>query len=537
MTTANKNLIIFTGQSGIKAKECLSRLNNPKIKNLNTFFVEDQIKTIYGPDFKKFLTEPIFYQSEIWRRAYGDIEKKITNISPESNIFLSMHASYYHQGTCELISVINFESLLKLKSRIKCVIVLIDDIYDIYKRLVDQGQMFDDILKTGSAYDTIYNSVKNYISILEWRQLEINISRLLSEMFETKLFIVAIKHPVFLIRRIIDNLCEQLKILYLAHPISAIRRSSVAIIPGFASEVNNFAQTIIDNDNKTVMFLPGTIDELRIKIKENNDHEIYIPDLHPRLDLPYSNEPRIGPTLVSRLEKYDEFNPPKYDMSTLTTSDNEKISGLLELLSNLIRLQVTSRDINLINQSKSGVIAYRPYFPGKISGGLLDEIEYNYMLCSRFKERTNIIVSIKHDLAKARILGFFELLSGQIYGLSDIMIDKLHDKRDNWINNKEKLNIFSDEERVKADFKTLLSEIEPLLPGNYVFKDFKQKDSKIFTKGIFRARFENIEKNCEIIKKDFLGDELIKWVNPENYIKFDNPNDIIIQKILNNNKS
>ncbi|KKN56460.1 hypothetical protein LCGC14_0572330, partial [marine sediment metagenome] len=70
-----------------------------------------------------------------------DIEKDITKIPIENNIFLSMHASYYHQGTCELISIINFESLLKLKSRIKCTIVLIDDIYDIYKRLVDQGQM------------------------------------------------------------------------------------------------------------------------------------------------------------------------------------------------------------------------------------------------------------------------------------------------------------------------------------------------------------------------------------------------------------
>ena len=532
MTIANKNLIIFTGQSGIKAKECLSRLNNPKIKNLNTFYVEDQIKEIYGTDFKKFLTEPIPYQSEIWRRAYGDIEKKITKISPESNIFLSMHASYYHQGTCELISVINFESLLKLKSRVKCIIVLIDDIYDIYKRLVDQGQMFNDILTSIDAFDTIYNSIKNYISILEWRQLEINISRLLSEMFETKLFIVAIKHPIFLIRRIIDNPSEQLKIFYLAHPISAIRRSSVDIIPSFASEVNNFAKTIIDNYDKTVMFLPGTIDELRIKIKKNNDHERYIPDLHPRLDLPYSKKSQVGPPLVSRLEKYDEFNPPKRKMLTLTTNDEEKISALLEQLSDWIRLQVTSRDINLINQSKSGVIAYRPYFPDKISSGVEDEIKYSYTLCSRFKERTNIIVSIKHDLAKARILGFFELLSGQIYGLSDIMIDKIQDKRDNWIINEEKLNIFSDEERVKVDFNILLSEIEPLLPSDYVFKDFKHKDTKTFPKGIFKARIENIEKNYEKIKNDFLNDELSKWVKPKNYIKLDNPNDIIIQKIL-----
>ena len=300
MTKSIKNLVIFTGQSGIKAKECLSRLNNPEIKNLHTFYVEDRIKENYGSSFKKFLTEPIPYQSKIWKKAFEDIEKEINKIPQDNNIFLSMHASYYHQSTCELISIINFESLLKLKSRIKCTIVLIDDIYDIYRRLVDQGQMFNDILGSEDAYEAINNSIKNYISILEWRQLEINISRLLSNMFKTNLFIFAIKHPVFLIRRIIDNLYKQLKIFYLAHPISAIRRKSVDIIPSFASEVNNFAKAIISNNNENVMFLPGTIDELRIKQEENNSHKTYIPELHPRLDLPYGKELQIGPPLVMK---------------------------------------------------------------------------------------------------------------------------------------------------------------------------------------------------------------------------------------------
>ncbi|MEE9379181.1 MAG: hypothetical protein V3V33_14235 [Candidatus Lokiarchaeia archaeon] len=533
MTISNKNLIIFTGQSGIQAKKCLSRLNNPEIKNLNTFYIEDRIKEIYESNFKIFLSEPIPYQSETWKEAYGDIEKEITKIPLESNIFLSMHASYYHQGTCELISIINFESLLKLKSRVKCIIVLIDDIYDIYKRLVDQGQMFNDILGSEDAFEAIYNSIKNYISILKWRQLETNISRLLSKMFETKLFIVAIKHPIFLIRRIIDNLYEQLNIFYLAHPISAIRRKSVDIIPGFASEINNFAKTIIDNNDKNVMFLPGSIDELRIKEKKNNDHKMYIPDLHPRLDLPYGKKSQIGPPLVSRLEKYDEFNPAKCKMSVLTSNDTEKISGLLELLSDLIRLQVTSRDINLINQSKSGLIAYRPYFPEKISGGVVDEIKYNYTMCNIFKERTNIIVSIKHDLSKARILGFFELLIGRINGLDDIIIDTLQDKRDNWIIKEDILNMFSDEERVRGNFDKILSEIEPLLPSDYVFKGFKQKHRKTFTTGIFPAIFENRNNNYEEIRNNFLVDELPKWVKPKNYYKFDVPTDIIIQKILN----
>ena len=533
MTRSNRNLIIFTGQSGIKAKECLSRLNNPKIENLRTFYVEDRIKEIYGSNFKKFLTEPIPYQSEIWKRAHRDIEKEITKIPIENNIFLSMHASYYHQGTCEIISITNFESLLKLKSRVKCIIVLIDDIYDIYKRLVDQGQMFNDILGSDDAYETIYNSIKNYISILKWRQLEINISRSLSNMLETEFFITAIKHPVFLIRRIIDNLYKRLNIFYLAHPISAIRRKSVEIIPGFASEVNNFAKAIIDYDDKNVIFLPGTIDELRIKIKKDNNHEMHISDLHPRLDLPYGKEFQVGPPLVSRLERYDEFNPSNCKTSTLTINDNEKISSLLELLSDLIRLQVTSRDINLINQSKNGVIAYRPFFPEKISGGVLDEIKYNYKLSKEFKERTNTIVTVKHDLAKARIPGFFELLIGRIYGLDVSKTNKLQDLRDNWLINEDKLNIFSEESLVKVNFNTLLSDIEPLLPSDYVFKGFEQKNRKTFTSGIFPAIFENRNNNYEEIRNNFLDDELLKWVNPKNYHKFDNPTNIIIQKILN----
>ena len=91
---------------------------------MHTFYVEDRIKENYGSSFKKFLTESIPYQSKIWKKAFEDIEKEINKIPQDNNIFLSMHASYYHQSTCELISIINFESLLKLKSRIKCIIVL-----------------------------------------------------------------------------------------------------------------------------------------------------------------------------------------------------------------------------------------------------------------------------------------------------------------------------------------------------------------------------------------------------------------------------
>jgi len=532
LTENNQNLIIFTGQSGIKAEECLNRLNQPKIKDLKTFYLEKQIVKDYHGNIKQFLTEDILFQSDQWHESFNNTYNEIKNISPSNKIFLSFHASYYHQDTCELFSVLNFKSLLKLKDRVKCIIVFIDDIYDIYKRLLAQGEMFDDIMYYNDAYKTIYKSILNLISILEWRQLEINVTRLLANMFGVEFYIVAIKHPVFLIRRLIDNKHEDLGIFYLAHPISTIRRSSVSIIPNFAAEINNFAKKIIEKFDNFVLFLPGTIDELKIKYIQKDNHEVFIPKFFPRLDAPYPEDKQIGPPLIKRLEEIDIFDPPKCNISTINPDDEKRISSLLHQLSDLIRLQVTSRDLNLINQSKNGVIAYRPYFPDKLSGGVRAEMKYNSKLCKRDKRRNNVIISVNEDQAKARILRFFLFILTSIKGITNQLEIKIKDERDTWLRDIDMKKNFSDDMYLKNNFNQIREKLEKILPKDYVFKDFKYERSETFTKGLFAAQLENRENNYQKIRDGLIDDEISKLVKSENYKRFEDPDLIKIEEIF-----
>lgn len=53
-------------------------------------------------------------------------------------VFLAMHSVYSSHSTGEIFSPLNFETLSALKNKIKLLIVFIDDIYDIFRRLTDQ---------------------------------------------------------------------------------------------------------------------------------------------------------------------------------------------------------------------------------------------------------------------------------------------------------------------------------------------------------------------------------------------------------------
>lgn len=536
MTSDKKNIILFTGQSGIKVERCLENLNKPHINGLKIFLVENYIKKEYDGNFRTFLTEPIPTQSALWDRSFDNLYEELFQFK-NNFVFLSMHASYYHQDTCELVSVIDFKRLFKLKDRIKMVIVFIDDIFDIYKRLLKKGEMFSKVMHYDVIYRTLKDSILNLISILQWRQLEINISRLISRMMKIPFFIIATKHPVKWIRPLIDNNINDLNIYYLAHPISAIRKSSLEVIPDFSTEVNNFAKIFINKNERTVLFLPGTIDELRIKKIFKHKEDLTIPDLYPRLDLPYGPEYQIFPPLSGSVRAYNIFNPPNLDLSGLNSDLDKKISALLNQFSELVRLQVTSRDINLINQSKNGIVVYRPYFPGYISGGVNDEIEYNYILSQKEKSRKNIIISTKEDLAKARIRILFTQTLSKLGEdkVDDGLRKELENRREDWILNLERIEFFSSDEKIEKGFSEIWKELEVILPEDYFFADFSFKKNGTFKKGYFKALNKNRDENFQKIKKEILNDKLLDWVLKEDYhilAPSDRLNTNIIKKIL-----
>ncbi len=354
---------------------------------------------ISGRSFpREILLENISYQYELWRDAFNQIYNLVSDL--DETIFLTLHGVYYHQDKREFVSPVDLELIVKLKGKVRMLINFIDDIYDVYRRLMANGQMYS-FVRSLEPLEALYTSIFNLISILEWRQIEITISRLIARVLDIPMYIVATKHPISMIAKLINIPMEDLSIFYLAHPISSVRKDAMEQLPNFVGELNLFAKTVMDLKN-TILFLPGTIDELIIKKK----NDIYLPELLPRWPLPYGKESWISPPLPKALEDINPLNPLNYNIAS-SSEVKMSVSYLLKLLCDCIGVQITSRDLSLVEQSKNGVIAYRPYFPYKLSGGIRRELEHNYRLYEKESSRRSIILSVLEDKGKARIKRFF----------------------------------------------------------------------------------------------------------------------------------
>ena len=92
--------------------------------------------------------------------------------------------------------------------------------------------------------DALYESIFNLKTLLEWRQMEITISRIISRILGIRMFIVATKHPTFTIKRLINNKLEELEFYYISHPISEIRRKSSIFYETYPGDLNTFIQDV-----------------------------------------------------------------------------------------------------------------------------------------------------------------------------------------------------------------------------------------------------------------------------------------------------
>ncbi len=526
----NRNIILFTGQSGIKVKDCIERIKSKIGRDIQTVSVQDCIvkSAVDVNDFKEFLTKDIFYQVEKWNEGFN---KGIKDIDAKM-VFLSMHSVYSSHNTGEIFSPLNFDTILTLKNKIKLLIVFIDDIYDIFRRLTEKDQIFDDIFSEKTdPYDAIHQSINSLFFLLEWRQCEILASRLISNTLGIPMFIIATKHPISIVQRLIEKSEKELKMYYFAHPITSIRETDEKVIPDFGSWLNTDARKILKEES-TILFLPGTIDELRIKYDKKKD--VFFPELSRRLNLPYRGFYNITPPMPKRLKRIKPLNPHNYDVICSEPSIKQSISSLLRSLDYSIRKQITSRDLNIINQSLDGVIAYRPYYPERISSGVKAELEYNYQLMRQDSRRENLIFSVNEDLARTRIIAFFffYLTSGE--ELTKDQEDRLQDISDLWREDQEILEIFFDKKSYTKHFEELVKKIEK--KGVIYRPKTDANGQKTFIEPKYKKRYEQIRLDFERLEESLFNDIFENFIDDNDafYYKFDWSEDLNINKLIEN---
>ena len=141
------NIVLFTGQSGIKAMDCLSRLSQELEGETERISIEQTMESVSGRSFARLLlSDPIPVQHKWWKEAFEEARAQI-NKWGDKNVFLTLHAVYYHQKSREFVSPVSMDVIRRtLKGKVKALMVLIDDIYDVYLHLTTEGQMYRKVL-------------------------------------------------------------------------------------------------------------------------------------------------------------------------------------------------------------------------------------------------------------------------------------------------------------------------------------------------------------------------------------------------------
>lgn len=365
--------------------------------------------------------------SHYWRVALEEAAKRV-HAAKSALVVLSLHLTYYRPKHFEFYTPVATHELLR-QVRIVRVITLIDDIYDMYVRLSDNGRIFDIASLVRREYDrreregaplpetpgkryllALAQVVKTLMRLLLWREKEILAGEMLAADSACDHKVLAVKHPATVGAALVAGAtpADDVRDVYLSHPISRPRRERNADgkWPLFVEEFHEFIDSVSQRDGRHVaLVMPTAIDEYRLLHDRDASTDIFIPVLAERWPLHGTGQRWPGPQRVEHLmyslpTKWAEygayeraviqeiFNPPidrkgtaplwppgmGVEERSVPDAVKGEVSGLLRALILAITQQMAERDLNLVRQSP-GVLLYRPLFQEQDwSGGVEAEV-------------------------------------------------------------------------------------------------------------------------------------------------------------------
>ena len=349
-------------------------------EHLRNYPNDEDRELLGGPGGLQYLLgKPNDYVRSLWRWAVT------SQLSPrlskrERALFLSMHAVLYSTTSREHFSWIDLDylkrALRKNNLKLQVVLTLIDDWYDVYRRLSAHGQLFAPVAgeKTTPAESFVEN-VARIVSLLEWRSKEILTSEAIARYFRVPHYVVAVKHP----KRVVFDLIFTAKLpVYVSHPITQVRELEAMSDPAAQKKADSMKEEIqgltngLRESKVVIPFSPTAIDELIIARQGGHllprFRDRWLPgDLADLLFIPPPPEPA------------NPLDPRKFFTEGTNGATLEVCSAVLRVLWELTRRQVSSRDRKLVEQGKC-LIVYRPYFNGHFSRGVEVEIKHRTRL-------------------------------------------------------------------------------------------------------------------------------------------------------------
>ena len=302
--------------------------------------LQDEIRPT-TPEYVTFLKKTSREdQRRDWREAWDRFLEKKQTPSPQY-VFLALHLT--NRCRERTFSLIDWNRLRDFKPDV--LITLIEDIYDIWNR-IKQGE---ERLPTPT-----YMRLNE---VMEWRQDEMMIADLIAHSLGIKNYVVPVKHPSDMLMNLLFREKRKLRI-YAAFPVTDTRFEEAA-----RSEIDRYRETLQRN---FIVFDPLTIDEMILQFlakqaRERDKDEVIIKKEGMRWPMPWQSlvetEKDEYPIQIplSELLEVAVFQPP--------TEHTEGGRG------------IKPRDLRFIDQSEA-LTAYRPYYKGIRSGGVMTEIAY-----------------------------------------------------------------------------------------------------------------------------------------------------------------
>lgn len=462
-----KKTVLVCGQPGIAVRHCLRRVVESIPGAAHAVFLEDKMQEVSGREFRSAILDSCLReQYAIWGQGFEAAVTELRKQEKHPATFLSFHAVYHHPRTRDFYCPIDPRRLQRLEDRVKCVVVLVDDIFDIYSRLLQPNEIYHETSQQASV-EGLFAGVGNLLEILQWRQHEIAASRWISMLLGVPLVVLATKHNVRTLARMATRRLDQLRLLYLSHPITSIRKQS-ARYPDFPGEVDEFARRVSRFDN-VVLFEPAAIDEFgRFGRTERG---LLKPSLTMRWSLSSAQHETIAPPLQAA-PRADWCLDPQSAYASQKGAAQHEVHRLLRLLEDQIGVQVGSRDFTLVEQATSGVVAYRPYYPDILSSGAWQELDHNNAMrrLEGATRRKCLVVSVDDDYCRNRITKFFSRLQMYLDIPSEKTEQRLQELCARWLADGDILGGFRVDQDLHRTVERRLPEIEAALPNGYKFR-------------------------------------------------------------------
>lgn len=401
--TEPRECVIFTSISGLKVEEALQKLvrfadveraHSPiDIVKLEAGLIPTHLANFPGESparimardggLQYLLLRPEPYLRCLWRDS---VHKELARIpTTDHDLFILMHTVMYNTSSRVFFSPIDPRILADWAARnnirIRAVVSLIEDVYDIFRWLSQPGQLFDSPRPAGEQqrFEPTTENIDNLLICLNWRASGLLYANSLVDTLNTRRVGQAIPHLTLAVKQhtsvFYDAVFSDKLLVYLSHPITEprklLRQGQRDSYERFTKQVQLLTAMVARSD-KLIPVAPASIDELILDSEDVNEKGALVPRLLPRWPSLDASVTLHVPPPVSTVDILDPYQ-------WLNSDEREEFVAemrpLLQALHQQISMQVGSRDRALVEQA-AGLIVWRPYFNGRPADGVLREIRY-----------------------------------------------------------------------------------------------------------------------------------------------------------------